>query len=133
MPLLKKPIRFDILILSLAGLCGALGVILAASAAHLKPEPDVRSASEMLLYHAGVAVGLAAWGNYDPISRFWFYGAALIMLFGSALFACDLTIRAFYDFSFYHYAAPLGGLLIIFGWSLIIAAALSRWRHSQKS
>lgn len=121
-----NPSVLNIIIVFAAGLAGALGVVLAAIAAHLKPEQSILTASQMLIFHASAFLGLAAWSECDGIYRRRFHIAALILIAGVILFAGDLCLRAFYNFTPLHYAAPLGGALIILGWICVSIAAIFR-------
>jgi uncharacterized membrane protein YgdD (TMEM256/DUF423 family) len=114
----------NILIL-LAGLMGAAGVVLAAAAAHGERAIRLDAAGYLLLLHAsavvaGVAVldrGLVSW----PLAIAGLSGFVL----GSALFAGDLSLRAFVGRRLFPMAAPSGGALLIAGWLLLALAALA--------
>ncbi|MFM7084599.1 MAG: DUF423 domain-containing protein [Hyphomicrobium sp.] len=113
-----------------AGIVGAWGVILAAVAAHLKSDPLIVTASHMFIFHACALLSLAAWNGAYPIKTRIFDYAAYMMLTGVILFGGDLCLRAFYNFTIFHNAAPLGGALIILGWVLISYAAIYEWIKS---
>lgn len=118
----------NIFIIFVAGIAGAWGVILAAVAAHLNSVTSIVSASQMLIFHACALLSLAAWSAANPVNTRIFDYAAYVMLTGVFLFSGDLCLRAFYNFTFFHYAAPLGGVLIILGWVLISYAATYEWK-----
>lgn len=117
----------NIIILFSAGITGAWGVVLAAVVAHLKSESSIESASLMLIFHACALLSLAVWSADDTSNVRMFYYAALFMVTVVVLFAGDLCLRAFYNFTLFHYAAPLGGILIILGWVLISITAIFEW------
>lgn len=117
------PRLFRILIV-LAGVMGADGVMLAAASAHLPDAARLASASSMLLFHAAAVlatVGLAERGVIHPgigIAAGWGFFVA------TALFAGDLTLRHFAGHGLFPMAAPTGGGLLIASWlALAVAAA----------
>ena len=128
-----KPFKKENFIVLAAGIAGACGVILAAVAAHLKSEPSISTASQMLLFHASSLLGLAAWAAHDSHYAWRTYRVACIMILGVILFAGDLCLRVFYNFTPFHYAAPLGGILMILSWILISIFAFLRWIKSDLS
>ena len=89
-----KPSKKENFIVLSAGIAGACGVILAAVAAHLKSEPSISTASQMLLFHASSLLGLAAWAAHDSHYAWRTYRVAFIMILGVILFAGDLCLRA---------------------------------------
>jgi uncharacterized membrane protein YgdD (TMEM256/DUF423 family) len=113
---------FRILIV-LAGLMGADGVVLAAGAAHLADASRLGAASSMLLFHASAvlaAVALTERGLLHPrigmVAAFGFVIAA-------SLFAGDLTMRQYADHSLFPMAAPTGGTLLIASWLVLALSA----------
>jgi uncharacterized membrane protein YgdD (TMEM256/DUF423 family) len=114
---------FRILIV-LAAVMGADGVMLAAASAHQPDATRLASASSMLLFHALAvlaAVGLAERGVIHiriGITAAWGFVVA------SALFAGDLTMRQYAGHGLFPMAAPTGGTLLIVSWiALAVAAA----------
>jgi len=119
------------LLIGLAGLMGAAGVVLAAASAHgvdVSVAPAIANrltaASSMLLFHAtailaGVALverGLSH-GGIGLIAAFGF-------VVGAGLFATDLTLRQYAGHGLFPYAAPTGGTLLILSWlTLAVSAA----------
>ncbi len=93
-----------------AGLCGAVGVALAAVAAH-GDAPNAQTASTFLLVHAAafLSAGLIA---FNPPLRW----AAGVLVAGVVLFSADLVSRDFTDSRLFSMAAPAGGFLMIIGW-----------------
>jgi uncharacterized membrane protein YgdD (TMEM256/DUF423 family) len=63
---------------------------------------------------------LALFANHGRILE---AGAALIA-FGAILFAADLAARHFLGNRLFPLSAPLGGLAMIAGWLLVVAAAI---------
>lgn len=108
--------------LVLGGVTGAAGVMLLATAAHIDTAGLVRSAAEMLLFHAPVFLAM---GAIAQIRRSVFLPIALLLLFlGLALFCGDLLSRSFAGRRLFPMSAPTGGMLIIVGWAAIALMAL---------
>lgn len=113
----------DRLLLVLAGLMGAAGVVMAAIASHGKPGAGLDSAALMLLLHAVALVGATAladggrqWGKAGLIARIgWVVGALL--------FAGDIALRAWTGHRLFPMAAPIGGALLIASWLVFAMAA----------
>jgi uncharacterized membrane protein YgdD (TMEM256/DUF423 family) len=113
---------FRILVV-LAAIMGADGVILAALSAHLPDAARLGSASSILLFHATAVLGTVALAERGLIHA----GIGLLAAYGfvvaAALFATDLTLRQFADHSLFPMAAPTGGTLLILSWLLLAVAA----------
>jgi uncharacterized membrane protein YgdD (TMEM256/DUF423 family) len=109
--------------LLLAGLMGAAGVALWAMAAHMAGA-NAATAAQMLLIHAAAIPGLTAARKgghlHDGVAR---TGVSVLIL-GVALFAGDLTMRAFTGAGLFPLAAPSGGIAMIAGWAMVALAAL---------
>lgn len=106
----------------LAGLAGAFGVILLAAGAHANASPLVRSAAEVLLFHAPAFLGLGILAQIRATS---FVPASLLLLvIGVCLFSGDMVMRAFLDTRLFPMAAPSGGFCMIAGWLALSLAAL---------
>ena len=107
----------------LAGVMGADGVVLAALSAHQADAARRGSASSMLLFHAAAVLATAALTERGVIHP----RLGLITGFGfvvaAALFAGDLTVRQFAGHSLFPLAAPTGGTLLIVSWVLLAMAA----------
>jgi uncharacterized membrane protein YgdD (TMEM256/DUF423 family) len=112
------------ILMILAGLMGAAGVVLAAASAHAERAKGLDAAGYLLLLHAAAVVaGIAALDRglvWRPLGILALAGFVL----GSALFAGDLTLRAFSGRRLFPMAAPSGGALLIAGWLLLAVAAL---------
>ena len=107
----------------LAGVMGADGVLLAAASAHEPDATRLAAASSMLLFHATAvlaAVALAERGIID--SRIGIAGAFGFVI-ATALFAGDLTLRQYAGHSLFPMAAPTGGTLLIVSWLMLAVAA----------
>jgi uncharacterized membrane protein YgdD (TMEM256/DUF423 family) len=117
---------FRILVI-LAGVMGADGVLLAAAAAHQPDAARLASASSMLLFHATAVLAVAALAERGVIHVRIGTAAAFGFVIASALFAGDLTLRQYAGHSLFPMAAPSGGTLLIVSWiALAVAAAWPR-------
>ena len=113
---------FRILIV-LAGVMGADGVILAAASAHQPDAARLASASSMLLFHALAVLGTAALAERGVIHLRIGILAAWGFVAATALFAGDLTLRQYAGHGLFPMAAPTGGTLLILSWLLLAVAA----------
>jgi uncharacterized membrane protein YgdD (TMEM256/DUF423 family) len=116
------PRLFRILII-LAGIMGADGVILAAASAHQPDATRLASASSMLLFHATAVLAVVALTERGVIHVRIGIAAALGFVVAAALFAGDLTLRQYAGQSLFQMAAPTGGTLLIVSWLLLAVAA----------
>jgi len=108
----------------LAGVMGADGVILAAAAAHQPDAARLASASSMLLFHAAAVLGTVALAERGVVHAGIGTVAAAGFLVATALFAGDLTLRQYAGHGLFPFAAPAGGALLIASWlALAVAAA----------
>jgi uncharacterized membrane protein YgdD (TMEM256/DUF423 family) len=113
----------------LAAIMGADGVILAAAAAHQPDAARLASASSMLLFHATAVLAAVALIERGLIHA----GIGLVAAFGfvvaAVLFGGDLAMRHYAGHSLFPFAAPMGGTLFILSWlALAVAAAWPRRR-----
>ncbi len=106
---------FRILII-LAGVMGADGVVLAAASAHLPDATRLASASSMLLFHAVAVLGVVALTERGLLHRGIGLAAGWAFVVAAALFAGDLTVRQYAGHSLFPMAAPTGGTLLIVSW-----------------
>ncbi len=113
------------IVLILAALLGACGIILAAAAAHAAPGAGLDSAASMLLFHAAAMLGGAALAQQGLLWRPLALLALAAWIVGAALFAGDIALRAFAGHRLFAMAAPAGGIILIIGWLALAAAALS--------
>jgi len=117
------------ILIGLAGIMGADGVILAAASAHEADAARLGSASSMLLFHACAVIGTVALIERGVIHARIGMVAGWGFVIAAALFATDLTLRQYADHSLFPFAAPTGGTLLILSWlALAIAAA---WPQGQ--
>jgi uncharacterized membrane protein YgdD (TMEM256/DUF423 family) len=110
-------------LLVLASLMGAAGVVLAAAAAHAAPGAGLDSAAYLLLFHAVAVLGAAALVQQGLL---WGPAALVAMagyVFGGALFAGDVSMRAFAGHRLFPMAAPAGGTILILAWLVLALAA----------
>ena len=117
---------FRILVI-LAGIMGADGVILAAASAHQPDASRLASASSMLLFHATAVLAVVALAERGVIHARIGIAAAFGFVIATALFAGDLTLRQYAGHGLFPMAAPTGGTLLIISWlALAVCAAWPR-------
>ena len=115
------------ILIVLAAIMGADGVMLAAASAHGADASRLASASSMLLFHASAVLGIVALVERTTIHVRIGLGAAFGLVIAAALFAGDLTLRQYAGHGLFPFAAPTGGTLLIAGWlALAVAAAWPR-------
>lgn len=111
-------------LLVLASLMGAAGVMLAAAAAHAAPGAGLDSAAYLLLFHAVAVLGAAALARQGLL---WAPAALTAMagfVLGGALFASDVSMRAFAGHRLFPMAAPAGGTILIIAWLVLAVASI---------
>ena len=113
---------FRVLIM-LAGLMGACGVMLAAASAHLSDAARLGAASSMLLFHASAVLGAVALTERGILHSRIGLAAAFGFVVSAALFAGDLTMRQYTGQSLFPMAAPTGGTLLIGSWLVLALSA----------
>jgi uncharacterized membrane protein YgdD (TMEM256/DUF423 family) len=115
----------DQILVALAGLMGAAGIMLTAAGAHSKPGVGLDSAGYLLLIHAVAVVAGVAAARQGLVLR----PLGLIVLWGfvvgACLFAGDVAARAYLGSRLFPFAAPAGGSLLILAWLVLTAAALA--------
>ena len=113
------------ILIVLAGLMGAGGIVLAAAGAHVAPGSGLDGAAYMLLFHAAAILGGAALMQQGALWR----PLALIVLaawvLGATLFSGDIALRAFTGHRLFPFAAPTGGFILIAAWLGLAAAAIA--------
>ena len=107
----------------LAAVMGADGVILAAASAHQADAARLGSASSMLLFHAAAVLGVVALSERGILHARIGLAAAWGFVIATALFATDLSLRQYAGHSLFPFAAPAGGTLLIVSWLLLAVAA----------
>jgi uncharacterized membrane protein YgdD (TMEM256/DUF423 family) len=116
------PRLYRILVI-LAGVMGADGVILAAAAAHQPDASRLAAASSMLLFHATAVLAVVALIERGVIHARIGTASAFGFFVAAALFAADLSLRQYAGHSLFPMAAPTGGTLLIASWLLLAVAA----------
>ena len=116
------------IIIALAGLMGAAGVMLAAAGAHGKPGSGLDSAGYLLLIHAVAVVAGAVAARSGIILRPIAMIAVWGFVLGGGLFAADVAARAYLGHRLFPFAAPAGGMIMIAAWLALVAAALAALR-----
>ncbi len=118
--------RVAALLLALAGLFGAAGLVLMALSAHAAGDPAHRGwlheAGLLMLLHAPVILQGALAPERLPASERAGRWGMILAIVGILVFAATLTLRAFLDLPRVHPIArltPLGGGLAILGWLLM--------------
>ena len=107
----------------LAAVMGADGVILAAASAHQSDASRLLPASSMLLFHALAVLAVVALTERGIIDRRIGIAAASGFVLAAVLFAADLTLRQYAGHSLFPFAAPTGGTLLILSWLVLAVAA----------
>lgn len=119
----------DTLFIVLAGLMGAAGVVLAAASAHgAKAGMGLDSAAYLLLIHACATIAVTVATRNGLTMRPLGIAASAGFVIGAALFAGDLSLRAFAGHRLFPMAAPTGGTVMILAWLLVAIAALAARR-----
>ena len=119
--------RLARVLIVLAGIMGADGVILAAASAHQADASRLGAASSMLLFHACAVLATVALAERALIHARIGFGAAIGFVIASVLFAGDLALRQYAGHGLFPMAAPTGGTLLIASWlALAVAAAWPR-------
>jgi uncharacterized membrane protein YgdD (TMEM256/DUF423 family) len=117
------PTRLLRILIILAAVMGADGVILAALSAHGGDAARLASASSMLLFHATAVLATVALAERRVIHLQLGIISAFGFVIAAALFAGDLTLRQFAGHSLFPMAAPTGGTLLIVSWLVLAVAA----------
>jgi uncharacterized membrane protein YgdD (TMEM256/DUF423 family) len=112
------------ILIALAGLMGAGGVILAVAAAHATPGAGLDSGAYMLLFHAVAVLGGAALVQQGQLWRPLALIALAGLVLGGALVSCDFALRAFAGYHLFAMAASAGRTILITAWLSIAAAAI---------
>ena len=108
----------------LAGVMGADGVMLAAASAHQADASRLGAASSILLFHACAVLATVALAERALVHARIGLAAAIGFVIAAGLFAGDLTLRQYAGHGLFPMAAPTGGTLLIASWlALAVAAA----------
>jgi uncharacterized membrane protein YgdD (TMEM256/DUF423 family) len=117
------PSRLFRILIVLAGIMGADGIMLAAASAHQTDATRLASASSMLLFHATAVLAVVALAERGLIHLRIGIAAAFGFAIAAALFAGDLALRQYAGHGLFPFAAPTGGTLLIVSWLLLAVAA----------
>jgi len=117
------------ILIVLAGLMGACGIVLAAANAHLAAGTGLDSAAYLLLFHAAAILGGAALVRLGLLWRPAALAALAGFALGGALFAGDIASRTFAGHRLFPFAAPTGGTLLIAAWLTLTVAAIAAMRR----
>ena len=112
------------ILIVLGGLMGACGIILAAVGAHAAPGAGLDSAAYILLFHAAALLGGVALLHQALVWRPLMLVALAAWVLGGALFSGDIALRASLGHGLFPMAAPTGGIILIFAWLALAAAAI---------
>jgi uncharacterized membrane protein YgdD (TMEM256/DUF423 family) len=115
--------RLARVLIVLAGIMGADGVILAAASAHQADASRLAAASSMLLVHACAVLAVVALAERSLIQARIGAIAAIGFVIAAGLFAGDLTLRQYAGHGLFPMAAPTGGTLLIASWLVLAIAA----------
>lgn len=99
-----------------AGLLGAVGVALAAVAAHRVADTSLTTAALFLIMHGAAAIGLSTLAGSSPWPAGFLFSASL-MLVAVSLFSGDVASRVLLGDRLFPMAAPTGGSLLILAWA----------------
>jgi uncharacterized membrane protein YgdD (TMEM256/DUF423 family) len=113
------------ILIALAGLMGASGIVLAAAGAHVAPGSRLDSAAYMLLFHATSVLGGAALVQQGVLWRPLAIVVLAAWVLGAVLFSGDIALRAFTGHRLFPFAAPSGGFILIAAWLALAAAAVA--------
>ena len=117
------PSRLFRILIVLAGIMGADGIMLAAASAHQTDATRLASASSMLLFHATAVLAVVALAERGLIHLRIGIAAAFGFAIAAVLFAGDLALRQYAGHGLFPFAAPTGGTLLIVSWLLLAVAA----------
>jgi uncharacterized membrane protein YgdD (TMEM256/DUF423 family) len=111
------------ILMILAALMGAAGVVLAALGAHTAA--SLNSAAYMLLFHAPAVFATLAAAHQGLLRRRFADIAAMGFVLGALLFAGDIAMRNLGGHALFPMAAPTGGFVLIASWLALASAALA--------
>ena len=121
--------------LAAAGFNGLCGVALGAWAAHgaiglIGPEATdwVKTGAQYQLWHAAALLALLALPAQWAKIRTW---SGSCFCFGALLFSGSLYAMALLGWRWVGFVTPIGGLLMIVGWLVLLGFGLKTWRDGQ--
>ncbi len=110
--------------LALGGFCGVIAILSSAASSHAIDNQFLQIISQITMMHAAAFVGL---GVAHGITNSKGIAFAMLLLFaGVGLFCGDLAQRLFMGEKLFDFAAPTGGMLMIFGWLVVFLSGLNR-------
>ena len=112
------------ILIAVAGLMGAAGVVLLAAGAHAAPGAGLDGAGQMLLFHAAAVVAAASALHQGLVFRPLGIAAAIGLVIGASLFSGDIAMRALAGHRLFPMAAPSGGVILIASWLALTVAAV---------
>jgi uncharacterized membrane protein YgdD (TMEM256/DUF423 family) len=113
-----------LVLMLIAGLMGASGVVLAAAAAHAKSGMGLEGAGYLLMFHAIAVLGGVALFQQGLLPRPLGLGVLSGWVLGSVLFGGDIALHAFVGYRLFPMAAPTGGIVLILAWLALAVAAI---------
>ena len=114
----------SMILIALAGLMGAAGVMLLAAGAHAASGAGLDSAGQMLLLHAAAVLAAVSVAQQGLAFRPLALAAAIGLVIGATLFSGDIAMRAFAGHRLFPMAAPSGGIILIASWLILGVAAI---------
>jgi uncharacterized membrane protein YgdD (TMEM256/DUF423 family) len=108
----------------IGGIAGSLGVALAAIGSHLPGGELLLTASQMLLFHAPAFLALACLRGAGP--RIVVPASVFCLAAGLLFFCGDLSLRTLLGERAFPMAAPIGGGLMILGWTGVATLGILR-------
>ena len=110
--------------LALGGFCGVIAILTSAASSHAVNNEYLSIISQITMMHAAAFVGL---GVAHGITGSRGIAFAMLLLFaGVGLFCGDLAQRLFVGEKLFDFAAPTGGMLMVFGWLFVFLSGLNR-------
>ena len=119
-------------IVAVSGLMGAAGVAVSAAATHQGGGSLASTAGLFLFLHAATGIALASFARSSDGHARGLLVSAVLLVFGTIVFAGDLAMLGFAALRPFPGAAPLGGLMMIAGWlGIPLTVLLGRWRKGR--
>ncbi len=116
--------RWAYAIIGIAALSGAAGVMESAAAAHVIPDPLLKTSADFLIVNAAAVIAIGAVALAATPSKGWLLGAAAVLLAGCLLFCGELSTHVFLGRTL-PLVAPIGGGLTILGWLAAAGSAFA--------
>lgn len=110
------------ILVALGAVAGLAGVALSAVAAHVTGPGSLDVAARFLLAHAPVLMALPALVATGIARRGAALAAGFAIALGATLFCGDLAVRSLTGLVLIPLAAPTGGVILIAGWAMVLAA-----------